>query len=192
MTSTGLQPTDGVNARSAKEALFAARMELVLESAERHHRYLVEFVTTLTHQRHDAEDIVQELWRYVVVHFPEDKIKSVSLLRRKAYQLFVDRYRSQVRRQEVVTDSVPERPVSAGAEQHFSAAREADLKADFWGQFPGIELTEPQKEALWQHARYGYTLAELEQRLGVPASPLGDWIKLGRRRLADRLEQTEN
>lgn len=126
------------------------------------------------------------------MHFPEDKIKSVSLLRRKAYQLFVDRYRSKVRRQEVVTDSVPDRPVSAGTELHFSAAGEAGLKASFWGEFAGIELTEPQKEALWQHARYGYTFQELEQRLGVPASTIGDWVKLGRRRITEMLDQTEN
>lgn len=163
-----------------------------MDSVDRYHRYLVEFVCGFTGQRHDAEDIVQELWRYVVVHFPEDKIKSVSLLRRKAYQLFVDRYRSKVRRQEVVTDSVPDRPISLGTELHFSAAGEAELKASFWDGFAGIELTDLQKEALWQHARYGYTFQELEQRLGVPASTIGDWVKLGRRRITEMLDQTED
>lgn len=37
-----------MNDRSAKEALFAARMELVMESVDRYHRYLVEFVCGLT------------------------------------------------------------------------------------------------------------------------------------------------
>lgn len=175
--------------RGAADALFAERMETVMASVDRHHRYLQEFVAGLTGHRQDAEDIVQELWRYVVVHFPHDKIQSISLLRRKAYQLFVDRYRQRQRRQEVITDTVPERPVSFGIERDFSPAGEDSLKASFWGDFTGIDLTEKQKEAVWQHARYGYTFHELEQRLGVPASTIGDWVKLGRRRLAEHLEK---
>ncbi|MEO5958786.1 MAG: sigma factor-like helix-turn-helix DNA-binding protein, partial [Opitutaceae bacterium] len=51
----------------------------------------------------------------------------------------------------------------------------------------GLDLTAPQKQVLWLHARYGFTYKEIETRLGIPASTIGDWIALGRERLGAAL-----
>jgi DNA-directed RNA polymerase specialized sigma24 family protein len=155
-----------------------------MAAVDLHHRYLHKYLHHLTGQWQDAEDLLQELWRYVVVHFPEEKIQSIGLLRRKAYQLFVDRYRSARRRPETCMSELPEIACKGCCETGFSEEQEAELKAKFWSGFLFIELTEMQKEVLWSYARYGYTYHEMESQFSIPASTIGDWVALGRQRLA--------
>lgn len=157
-----------------------------MEAVDLYHCSLQDYLYRLTRQWQDAEDILQELWKYVVVHFPEDKITSLSLLRRKAYQLFVDRYRAAKRRPELLTDNVPE-TLHAEGETCFTEATEQGMKEKFWQEFPGIDLSDAQKDVLWLHARYGYTYQEIQDRCGLASSTVGDWIAQGRRRLADYL-----
>ena len=66
-------------------------------------------------------------------------------------------------------------------------AGEASLRARFWSEYPDIDLTALQKEALWLHARYGFTFKEIEQRLGTSSSTIGDWIALGRKKLSEAI-----
>ncbi len=167
--------------------MLARRMEAVLRSVDLYHTHLQDYLYRLTHQWQDAEDILQELWRYVLLQFPEDRIESLSLLRRKAYQLFIDRYRAARRRPEILTSELPELPVEGSAQVRFSDAGEAEMKACFWREFHGVELSDPQKDVLWLHARYGHTYQEIEKITGVPASTVGDWVALGRERLAEYL-----
>jgi RNA polymerase sigma factor (sigma-70 family) len=182
-----LEPND-----TAAEAAFARRRARVMEAVDLNHTVIVDYLRRLTRNSHDAEDIVQDLWAYVVVHFREEQIGNLSLLRRKAYQLFVDRYRAALRRRETITADLPEIALAAPRENHFSAVGEAELREKFWREFPGIDLTEPQKEALWQHARYGFTIAEVAARTGVAPSTVGDWIQLGRTRLGAYLAAQQN
>ena len=174
------------------DALFQQRLDKVMASVDLHHTHLLDYLYRMTRQWQDAEDILQELWRYVLLHFPEDKIESLSLLRRKAYQLFVDHYRAAKRRPEIFTDELPEVPVSGAGQAPFSDAGEAELKERFWREFHGIELSDAQKNVLWMHARYGQTYQEIERQVGVPASTVGDWIALGRERLTDYLNKQQN
>jgi len=173
---------------NSAEMAFNQRVEKVMASVDLHHCHLQDYLYRLTRHWQDAEDLLQELWRYVLLHFPEDKIESLMLLRRKAYQLFVDHYRAAKRRPEVFTDDLPEAPASQAREQSFSEAEEARLKTCFWQEFHDIDLSDTQKDALWLHARYGHTYQEIEERLGVPASTVGDWIALGRKQLAEYLK----
>ena len=85
------------SAKTAAEEKFSRRVELVMASVDLHHTGLLNYLRSLA-GHHDAEDILQELWKFVVVHFAEDKIDCLPLLRRKAYQLFVDHYRRSVAR----------------------------------------------------------------------------------------------
>lgn len=173
---------------AAAEALFERRMALVMEAVDLHHGHLVDYLWRLTRQKQDAEDLTQNLWRYVLLHFPEAKILCLSLLRKKAYQLFVDHYRAAVRRREVLTDEVPEVPLTVRREGAYSETAEKELQAKFWSEFEGIELSAAQKEVLWLHARYGLTYQEIEARLGIASSTIGDWVNLGRQRLAAYLD----
>lgn len=177
-------PSPATNA----DADFDRRMTRVMQSADLHHTLLLDYLGRLTRQRQDAEDLAQELWRYVLLHFKEDQIGCLPLLRRKAYQLFIDLYRTRQRRRENLTDAMPDLPAPMVRENRFSETEEAALQERFWREFPGVDLTAPQKEVLWLHARYGFTYKEIETRLGVAASTVGDWIALGRVRLGAALD----
>src|ERR1700761_9421738 len=84
--------TKALKSPPSAETDFDRRVELVMASVDLHHTYLLNYLRSMA-GHHDAEDILQELWKFVVVHFSEDKIDCLPLLRRKAYQLFIDHYR---------------------------------------------------------------------------------------------------
>jgi DNA-directed RNA polymerase specialized sigma24 family protein len=171
----------------AAEAAFERRLAAVTQAVDDYQRYLLDYLFRLTRQWQDAENLLQDLWRHVLLHFDEDKIHTLPLLRRKAYQLFIDHYRRQVRRGEILSETVPEQPASPGSAASFTNEGEAALRKKFWAEYPGIELTAPQKEALWLHARYGFTFKEIEQQTGTAASTVGDWVMLGRKKLAEAI-----
>lgn len=170
--------------QTTAEEAFERRLAAVTRAVDDYHGYLLDYLHQLTRQRQDAENLVQDLWRHVLLHFDEGKIGCLPLLRRKAYQLFIDHYRKLVRRGEVLTDKLPDAPVHHPDFNGATEAEDAALRERFWSEYPGIDLTEDQKAALWLHARYGFTYKEIEDRAGFPASTVGDWIALGRQRLA--------
>src|SRR5688572_17902934 len=88
------------------------RMELLIASVDLNHAALLDYLMRLCRNFEDARDISQTLWRYVYVSFPADKIGCYPLLRRKAYQLFVDSYRAAKRRPEIAVEELPEVPVA--------------------------------------------------------------------------------
>ena len=166
------------------EAAFDRRMDLVMESVDRHHTYLLGYLTRLAGPPH-AEDLLQELWKYVVVHFPEDKITSLSLLRRKAYQVFVDHYRRRRTHARLVDRIADEQKESSHL---YPEGDEAEFKARFFDEYP-VDLSDRQKTVLWHYGRYGMTYQEIEQELGVPASTAHDWVKQGRAQLQAMLNE---
>jgi RNA polymerase sigma factor (sigma-70 family) len=169
------------------EAVFERRVAAVSQAVDDYHTYLLNYLFSLTRQWQDAENLLQDLWRYVLLNFDEDKIHALPLLRRKAYQLFIDHYRRQVRRGEVLSDEIPEVPVQQPNFAPFTEDGEAALREKFWSEYPGIDLTEKQKEVLWLHARYGFTFKEVADRMGEAASTVGDWVALARKKLAEMI-----
>jgi DNA-directed RNA polymerase specialized sigma24 family protein len=173
-------PSSESRAKTATDN-FSRRVELVMASVDLHHTYLLHYLRSFANH-HDAEDILQELWKFVVVHFAEDKIDCLPLLRRKAYQLFIDHYRRCVARGKVMEKAAQE-PMREKQEFVYNEADEPRLQAKFWQEFP-VDLTTDQKNVLWHYARYGLTFQEIESKLGVKASTACDWVKLGREKLA--------
>lgn len=171
-------------AEEAANADFDRRMDLVMESVDRHHTYLLGYLTRLAGPP-QAEDLLQELWKYVVVHFPEDKINTLSLLRRKAYQVFVDHYRRRRAHARLVARIAEEQQEPAHI---YPEDDQMDFKARFFSEYP-VDLTEEQKTVLWHYGRYGLTYQEIERELGVPASTAHDWVKLGRVELQKMLNE---
>jgi RNA polymerase sigma factor (sigma-70 family) len=169
------------------KASFEERVELVTESVDLYHKYLLHFVFSMTNQWQDAENIVQELWKFVMVYFKDEHIKHLPRLRLKAKHLFIDHYREKQRKPAIPTDQLPEHHSLKTAPEAFTDAEESNLKEVFFEQYPGIELSEAQKEVIWLHGRYGYTHKQIAKRTGVPASTVGDWIKLARKRIAEHI-----
>ena len=174
-----LNTISGPAAKAAAEEKFSRRVELVMASVDLHHTSLLNYLRSLA-GHHDAEDILQELWKFVVVHFAEDKIDCLPLLRRKAYQLFVDNYRRNVARGKVLEQAELEQ--AAEPSRQYDEADEGRLYAKFWQEFP-VDMTDEQKNVLWHYGRYGMTFQEIENKLGVKASTACDWVKLGREKL---------
>lgn len=153
-----------------------------------HHRSIVGYLRNKTGNQHDAEDIAQKLWAYVMVYFPEERIDDFILLRQKAKNLFLDHYRKVKRTPEVTTENVPEYATQRISQEAYTTEEERRLEAKFFERFPDLPLSEQQKEALWLHARYGYTYKEIEGMLSIASSTIGDWIALGRKQIQERLE----
>jgi RNA polymerase sigma factor (sigma-70 family) len=175
---------DQIRQNTADEA-FARRVELVMGSVDLYHTHLLNYLRSLT-DHHTAEDVLQELWKFVLVHFADDKIGCLPLLRRKAYQLFVDEYRRNVARSKTLEKA----KVEIGGDEAKYVYDESDedrLYARFWQEFP-VELSDQQKKVLWHHARYGMTFQEIETKLGIKASTACDWVKLGREQLEKHLQ----
>ena len=175
-----LKTISGTEAKAAAEEKFSRRVELVMASVDLHHTCLLNYLRSLA-GHHEAEDILQELWKFVVVHFAEDKIDCLPLLRRKAYQLFVDNYRRNVARGKLM-EQARQVPPPEKQEYVYDDADEPRLQVKFWQEFP-IDLTDEQKNVLWHYGRYGMTFQEIEKKLGVKASTACDWLKLGRQQL---------
>lgn len=166
---------------------FEERVELVTESVELYQKYLLNYVYRMTNQWQDAENIIQELWKYVMVYFKDEQIKELPLLRRKAKQLFLDHYRERKRKPAIPTDQLPENPSTKTPQEAYTDDEELRMKAAFFEQYPGIDLTPAQKDAIWLHGRYGFTHREIAEKTGTAASTVGDWIALGRKRIAEYL-----
>ncbi len=165
----------------SSEAAFERRFAAVTQAVDDYHTYLLYYIEGLTHNHHDAENLVQDLWQHVLLRFEEDKIRCLPLLRRKAYQLFVDHYRRQMRRYEMIDE---EYAYIEKKESYYGFDEDApDLQQKFWAEFP-VDLTKLQKETLWLHARLGLTYRQIAEKLDVPVSTVGDWITLGRKKLA--------
>jgi len=162
---------------------------LVTESARQHHNSLLYFVYGLTHQWQDAENIVQDLWRYVLLKFPEHNINNRSVLFDKARKLFIDYYRSNQRKPTYNASELQEHHMAMQDKEMASIEEEQGLKERFYAEYPNLNLTDDQKHILWLYARYGFTYQELHQRTGYSVSTIGDWIKLGRIRLAACINQ---
>ncbi len=178
----------GPEPKADLDAAFYRRVELVESSFDLYHSYLQDYLFSLTRQWQDAENLAQDLWRHALLHLPESHIPQLGILRRKAYQLFVDRYRMLVRRKETLTDEVPETGGISGAPEPFTESEEADLERRFWSELGDIGLDEAQRNVVWQHCRFQYTFQELSELTGTPKSTISDWVKLGRMKIRERLE----
>lgn len=172
------------------ESVFDRRMVMVEGAITRHHAYLSNYLYNLTNQWQDAENLAQELWKYVLLRFEEGQIGQLSLLRRKAYQLFVDHYRKKVRRGETLAEAPAEQVNKPISQDAYTDEEELALKNKFWSEYPSVDLTEEQKEVLWLHARYGFTYSEIEEKTGIASSTVGDWIAKGRKALREALNSS--
>lgn len=169
------------------EEVFDRRLAAVEEAIDKYHTHLQHYLYSLTRQWQDAENLLQDLWSYVLLRFDEDKIDHFPLLRRKAYQLFVDHYRRMVRRKETLSDTIPEMQGKAISRDAYTDEEELALKEKFWSDYPDIDLTNQQKEVLWLYARYGFTYKEIQEKTGVPDSTVGDWIAIARKHIAEAI-----
>jgi len=165
------------------------RARLVSEAAKEHHVTLLHYVHGMTRQWQDAENIVQDLWRYVLLHFAEHNIKRRGVLFDKARKLVIDHYRAIQRKPAMGAEELDDFHMAKQSQELYAEEEDSRLKEHFFSEYPGLQLTDIQKEILWLHARYGFTYKEIKERTGHSISTIGDWIALGRRKLAEEINK---
>lgn len=165
---------------------FDERLAAVEDAIDRHHVYLEGYLARLTRNHADAEDLASTLWVHVLRKFKDDQIGHLPLLRRKAYQLFVDHYRQRMRAGERIElrEQLPEPVMHHVGKEAYTTAEETALRARFWAEFP-VDIPEQQREILWLSARYGFTIQEIADQLNLPVSTVGDWLLRAKQALAD-------
>ena len=170
------------------EAAFQRRRQLVMQAVERHHAYLLAHVRSIV-GHHDGEDVIQDLFKYALIHLPEHLICSLPVLRRKARFLALDVRRRRSLRQADSLDheSTPEPAAPETAESADADDNDEALACRFWEEFP-VSLGEEQKRVIWMHGRHGLTFEEIERELGVPSSTAHEWVIRGRRLILALLE----
>lgn len=174
--------------QAASDVAFERRMELVMQAFDQYQMGLLYYLNSLTRNVHDAEDLLQSLWRHVLLYFPEKDILNIAFLRRKAYQLFVDVYRRRQSRAETLVENYDEFELEAGHQEPCSEAEELALQQKFWSEFPGIGLSDFQRQCLWLHARHELSYSVIARKLGVGKSTVGDAVTKARSALKSYLE----
>lgn len=159
---------------SLSESKAVAALE---EAIDRFGGFILWYFEDLCRDRHEAENLSQQLWLAVFDKFAVHQYTHLPLLKRKAYQIFIDYIRKRNVRSFVgFSDELPESPVQYGAGESLDPDAEARVQARFWEHFPDMQADERQKEAFWLKHRYGFTIKEVSEKLGVPHSTIHDWI----------------
>ena len=168
------------------EDILEKRMLLVEQSIDLHGGYLFHLLHQWTNNRHDAEDLLNDLWALVLRAFPERKIGQFGLLRRKAYQIFIDHQRRKKNNPVTAMESLPEAP-AAPITEPYNDRDEAQFKERFFAEY-SVELDPEKREAVWLYARYGLTYEEIATRFDKSANTIGDWIRQARELFSNAIE----
>ena len=167
---------------------FDTRLKLVEQAIDEHGSYLLSYLKGLTKQKEDAEELFDDLWIWVLNKLPEDRIFHLGVLRRKAYQLFVDRWRKQSRDPVIGVEDLPETSSPDSRNEALTDAEELRFKSRFFAEYD-VDLTSQQKDVLLLSARMGYTHREISYMVGIPASTVGYCLLKCRQVFADYLNE---
>ena len=168
---------------------FERRLATVEAAIDKHGNHLQGFLITLTKNTHDAEELFDDLWVHVLHRFKIEDISKMGYLRRKAYQLFVDFWRKKQRNPVTTVEILPEEPASSAFHDAATPEEEEALKRNFFAEYDA-GLSDDQRDALWLHARYGYTFTEIGKLMQKPSSTVGDWIAQARKSFAEAFNST--
>lgn len=168
---------------------YARRSQLLQQSFRENNSYLLHYVHGKVGQWQDAENIVQDLWRYALVYLDEEGITERGVLFYKARKLVMDYYRASERKPIMRAEELEEHHMSKQHQDAYTDAEETRLKDAFWGRFPEVNLTTAQKDVFWLYARYGFTYEEIKPIAGISVSTIGDWVTKARRKLAEQINQ---
>lgn len=160
------------------EADLDRRAQLLTQAAKQHHLSLLHFVPGMTRQWQDAENIVQDLWRYVLIYFPEENITKKRVLFSKARSLVIDHVRASKRKPAINGEEFTEFHAAKQSQETATSAEKERLKQSFFADYPGLQLSEDQRQVLWLHARYGFTYTEISTTTGRLCPEYRLWLPI--------------
>lgn len=169
------------------EARQERREKAVLEAIQAHGEEVMRYLIGRTRNKYDAEDIIQQLWLYAFRLGNPEKIVLIGWLKSKAKHLHYDLIRARGRKNETEIPETQESSIVSHPFQLSHFGNEEEARAKFWSEHPIPDLEEKKKEALWLHARYGFTFEEVGERLNVSSSTAHDWASETRKRVVNYL-----
>lgn len=147
------------------------------EAYKAHVVFFLKYFKRKTGSIEDAEDLSVQFWESVYLKFAPHQFGHIRLLQRKAEQIFLAHLRKQsIRSFLTPTREVPDLIDTRPDRWDGTDEDEKRIQANFWERFPGVDLTEAEKNVFWLKAWHGYTLSELAERFRVPDSTIQDWI----------------
>ena len=167
---------------------FERRSQLIREAFDEFHVPLLYFVMGLTQNKNTAEDILQELWKWVIAHLPEEKIKYKGLLYMKARNLTTDHFRRNKRTPEANAEMLEEWHMPKQSRDAYTSEEEQSMKVSFFERFDGV-LTDRQADVFWAHARYGMIYQEIADVFQISVSTVGSDIAIAREKLAEKINK---
>lgn len=167
--------------------------ESALKSAmERLGGYILWYLEDCCGDHQEAENLFQQLWVSVFESLPPEKYDHLPLVRRRAYQLYVDHVRRRsVRSFVTYAEELPEPDPTGLYTEPASDLEESALRERFWEMFPGVEIDPVDQEAFWLFHREGYSVEEIAQKLNMAGSTVHDRIKRVRARCREYMEMED-
>lgn len=154
------------------------REACLIQAMDRYGRFILWYLNGLCRDGGIAEDLSQKLWVYVFQKFETKDFEHAGFLKRKARQLYIDEMRRLDSRPDITfMDEMPapqERPVTG---EPLDSRQEQGLFSDFWSRFDSLSFSDDQKLIFWLHARYGFTMKEVGERVGMASSTAYDQLK---------------
>ena len=134
----------------------------------------------------DAENVAQRLWLYVLRKYKVSDMGVKTMLYRKAGLLAIDYARKRDRKNESLFSDLSRE--GDDGDEEFSPENIASENSnpfefrpeDFWADYPGIALSDAQKEVVWLYGHEGLSFVEIQEKTGVSKSTACDWIKKSR------------
>lgn len=140
------------------------------------------YALSLTHNRQDAEDLVQEAWMKLTRRY--GSVRNRSMLYTTIRNAFYDRCRRARIVPFLPMEDAPE--LAAAATDPAAALHEADMEALLAGLRP------PEREALYLNVVEGYTAQEIGHMTKTPRNTVLSLIHRARGKLRAALEANEN
>lgn len=157
------------------------RKEVFLRSMREHGVFLIEYIRRIVKDPQIARDLAQELWADVWEAFTPDKMSNLRILCRRATQISIDHQRADGTRSFVEFTRDPPEPQDIDGAIVYAMPRTDEeieaFKQRFWEKFPGIRVTDQQKDAFMQKEFSGYKLHEIAAHYGKPVSTVHDWVE---------------
>jgi len=148
------------------------------------------FMRRLTCNDDVYQDLVEKTWLVVYQRFKTEQFFKEGLLKRKAWQVFMDHCRATNTRAFVEFTDDPDKysPVYQWKNKEGTESEEA-FEARFWERFLPLEFDPTDRQMFMLRERFGYTNEEVAAKVGLPVSTVFDRIEKLRRAAKEQLEK---
>ena len=167
-----------------------SREELLGRAIENCGAYVLAYFNAVSRDPNLSEELAQDLWIYVYKSYDPEDFEHRGYLINKARQIWIDKLRFLGRRPKIdFEEDSNDKMDLAPSPEPANAEEETKLFLSFWEPFASLELTGLQKQIFWLHERYGMTIQEVAEKVGMAKSTAHDHLKTVREKCRRYLKQ---